>query len=66
MQKLYVGWTRVTDSKYLRFWPGTDEQLKLERFLSFTHNMELVLLDQAYDEDGLFKDELYKAAYNRY
>ena len=65
VQKSYVGWTRVTNLSNLKFWPGTEAQLDLKRFLKFEHDMELILFDQAYDADGIFQDTLYKAAYEK-
>ena len=64
--KLYVGESRVTNSNNLRFWPGTDAELNLERFLAFKHDPYLLLLDEAYDDEGCFQDQLYIAAHQRF
>ena len=66
LAKMFVGFTRVTNSIFLRVWPALDEDLNLERFLKEKHDLALVLFDQAYDINGNFQDSLYMAAYQRY
>jgi hypothetical protein len=66
LAKMFVGFTRVTNSIYLRVWPALDKDLNLERFLTERHDLTLVLLNQAYDINGRFQDSLYMAAYQRY
>jgi hypothetical protein len=66
LAKMFVGFTRVTDSKFLRVWPALDEDLNLERFLTEKHDLALVLFDQAYDINGNFQDSLYMLAYQRH
>jgi hypothetical protein len=63
---MFVGFTRVTNSMFLRVWPALEEDLNLERFLKEKHDLALVLFDQAYDVNGYFQDSLYMAAYQRH
>lgn len=35
LSKMYVGFTRIKHSENLRIWPGTSDQLNLERFLKY-------------------------------
>ena len=68
LQKLYVAFTRVTHSRFLRVWPAEDNKLGLDikRFEKSKITPELFCLERAYDENGWFHDELYLAAWANY
>mgnify|MGYP002806975476 CR=1 FL=1 len=66
LAKMFVGFTRVINSMFLRVRPAMDEDLNLERFLKEKYDLALVLFDQAYDINGNFQDSLYMAAYQRH
>ena len=57
--KMFLGLTRVEHSDYLRIWLAQDNQLDLQRYLTFQHDIAIVLLDKAYDENGVFQNNLY-------
>jgi hypothetical protein len=63
LAKLYVAFTRVTKGSDLRVWPVSN--LNLERLKKLRHPVELRLLKAAYDDQGVFKKELYMAAYQK-
>lgn len=63
LAKLYVAFTRVRKSEFMRVWPRKD--LNLQRLKSLRHPPELILLKAAYDENGYFSKEKYMEAYRK-
>lgn len=59
---VFVGLSRVDDSSHLRVMPARNG-LNLERFLTVQHDLPIVLLDQAYNDEGVFQESRYRAAY---
>ena len=66
LMAIYVAFTRVTNSKYLRVWPAQSLTKDLERLRNLKYPLPVILLSKAYDSVGRFSEDLYKLAYDEY
>ena len=66
LSHLYVAFTRVTHSDKLRVWPHPKLNAALDVMKNMEHSLEVKLLNQAYDPEGTFQEDLYRLAYNKH
>jgi hypothetical protein len=65
LSHLYVGFTRVCNSGNLRIIPTNDAK-DLHRFKESEHPKEVILFNKAYNDNGIFSEELYRNANEEY
>ena len=60
LSHLYTALSRVVEGLCLRVWPAANLFGDLDRLRKFTFSPDIVALDYAYDEDGIFREDRYK------